>query len=74
LEEAWKWVKQNGRAGGADKVSIEDVKAYSEEKLLDEIAEDLRTEKYLYRPVRRTYISNLMGEKGHQEYLRLRTE
>ncbi len=38
LEEAWKRVKQNGGAGGVDKVSIEDVKAYGEEKLLDEIA------------------------------------
>ena len=46
LEEAWKRVKQNGGAGGIDKVSIDDVKAYGEEKLLDEIAEDLRAEKY----------------------------
>jgi len=35
LEEAWKRIKQNGGAGGVDKVSIEDVKAYGEEKLLD---------------------------------------
>ena len=39
LEEAWKRVKRNGGAGGVDKVSINAVKAYGDEKLLDEIAE-----------------------------------
>ena len=63
LEDAWKRVKQNGGAGGVDKVSIEDVKAYGEEKLLDEIAEELRTEKYRCKPVRRTYIPKADGRK-----------
>ena len=63
LEEAWKRVKQNGGAGGIDKISIEDVKAYGEEKLLDEIAEELRTEKYRCKPVRRTYIPKADGRK-----------
>lgn len=63
LEEAWKRVKQNGGAGGVDKVSIEDVKAYGEEKLLNEIAEELRTEKYRCKPVRRTYIPKQDGRK-----------
>ncbi|AEV70085.1 group II intron reverse transcriptase/maturase [Acetivibrio clariflavus] len=63
LEEAWKRVKQNGGAGGIDKVSIDDVKAYGEEKLLDEIAEDLRAEKYRCKPVRRTYIPKQDGRK-----------
>ena len=56
LNEAWKRGKQNGWAGGGDKVSIEDVKAYGEDRLLCEIAEELRTEKYRCKPVRRTYI------------------
>jgi RNA-directed DNA polymerase len=63
LEEAWKRVKRNGGAGGVDKVSIEDVKAYGEEKLLDEIAEELRTEKYRCKPVRRTYIPKADGKR-----------
>ena len=37
LIEAWKRVKANGGAGGIDKVSIEDVKAYGENKLLCDI-------------------------------------
>jgi retron-type reverse transcriptase len=56
LEDAWKRVKQNGGAGGVDKVSSEDVKVYGGEELLNEIAEELRTEKYRCKPVRRTYI------------------
>jgi hypothetical protein len=63
LEEAWKRVKQNGGAGGVDKVSIEDVKAYGEDRLLCEIAEELRTEKYRCKPVRRTYIPKPDGRK-----------
>ena len=63
LEEAWKRVKANGGAGGIDKVSILDVKAYGEDKLLCEIAEELRTEKYRCKPVRRTYIPKADGRK-----------
>ncbi|MGI6731144.1 MAG: group II intron reverse transcriptase/maturase [Anaerovoracaceae bacterium] len=63
LNEAWKRVKANGGAGGIDKVSIEDVKAYGENKLLCEIAEELRTEKYRCKPVRRTYIPKADGRK-----------
>jgi len=63
LEEAWKRVKRNGGAGGVDKVSIDDVKAYGEEKLLDEIAEELKTDKYRCKPVRRTYIPKPDGRK-----------
>lgn len=63
LEEAWKRVKRNGGAGGVDKVSIDDVKAYGEDRLLCEIAEELRTEKYRCKPVRRTYIPKPDGRK-----------
>ena len=63
LAEAWKRVKQNGGAGGIDKVSIADVKAYGEEKLLYEIAEELQTETYRCKPVRRTYIPKADGRK-----------
>jgi RNA-directed DNA polymerase len=63
LEESWKRLKRNGGAGGVDKVSILDVKAYGEEKLLDVIAEELRREKYRCKPVRRTYIPKADGKK-----------
>ncbi|WP_034847168.1 group II intron reverse transcriptase/maturase [Ruminiclostridium josui] len=63
LKEAWKRVKQNGGTGGIDKVSIDDVKTYGEEKLLGEIAEELRTGKYRCKPVRRSYIPKPDGKK-----------
>ncbi len=63
LTEAWRRVKRNRGAGGIDKVSIDDVKAYGEEKLPDEIAKELRTEKYRCKPVRRTYIPKADGRK-----------
>jgi len=63
LEDAWKRVKRNEGAGGVDKVSIDDVKAYGEDRLLYEIAEELRTEKYRCKPVRRTYIPKPDGRK-----------
>lgn len=63
LEEAWKRVKTNGGAGGIDKVSIDDVKAYGEEELLCEIAEELKSDLYRCKPVRRTYIPKADGSK-----------
>ena len=63
LQDAWKRVKRNGGAGGVDKVSIDDVKTYGEDKLLDEIAEELRTGTYRCKPVRRTYIPKADGRK-----------
>lgn len=63
LEEAWKRVKTNGGAGGIDKVSIADVKEYGEEKLLEEIAEELKANQYRCKPVRRTYIPKADGKK-----------
>jgi len=63
LQEAWKRVKANGGAGGIDKVSIEDVKAYGEDKLLSEIAETLECNNYRPLPVRRTYIPKNDGSK-----------
>lgn len=63
LEEAWKRVKTNGGAGGIDKISIADVKQYGEEKLLCEIAEELKANQYRCKPVRRTYIPKGDGNK-----------
>lgn len=63
LHEAWKRVKTNGGAGGIDKVSIEDVKAYGENKLMGEISEVLERNNYRPLPVRRTYIPKNDGSK-----------
>jgi RNA-directed DNA polymerase len=63
LTEAWKRVKANGGAGGIDKISIADVKAYGEEKLIIEISQMLKNNKYHPQPVRRTYILKSDGKK-----------
>ncbi|MEN6565595.1 MAG: group II intron reverse transcriptase/maturase [Veillonellales bacterium] len=63
LQEAWKRVKANGGAGGIDKISIEDVKAYGENKLLAEISEVLEGNNYRPLPVRRIYIPKNDGSK-----------
>lgn len=63
LMEAWRRVKANGGTGGIDKVSIEDVKIYGEDKMLAEIAEILKNNKYRPLPVRRTYIPKNDGSK-----------
>ena len=63
LQEAWKRVKANGGAGGVDKISIDDVKAYGENKLLAEISEVLNGNNYRPQPVRRTYIPKSDGSK-----------
>ena len=63
LQEAWKRVKANGGAGGIDKISIDDVKAYGENKLLAEISEVLNGNNYRPQPVQRTYIPKSDGSK-----------
>ena len=63
LQEAWKRVKTNGGAGGIDKISIDDVKVYGENKLLVEISEVLEHNNYRPLPVRRTYIPKNDGSK-----------
>lgn len=63
LTEAWKRVKANGGAGGIDNISITDLKAYGEEKLIAEVSEMLKNNKYRPQPVRRTYIPKSDGKK-----------
>lgn len=62
LTEAWKRVKANGGVGGIDHISIKDIKAYGEEKLIAEISEVLRYNNYHPQPVRRTYIPKADGK------------
>ena len=63
LTESWKRVKANGGVGGIDRISIADVKAYGEEKLIAEISEVLKSGKYRPLPVRRVYIPKADGKK-----------
>lgn len=56
LDEAWKRVRENGGAAGVDRMGIEEVKAYGEERLLEEIQRELKTGTYRSRHVRRVHI------------------
>jgi len=63
LDEAWRKVKRNGGAAGIDKVDIETVKDYGEQRFLDEIREELITGEYRAAKVRRVYIDK-PGQPG----------
>jgi RNA-directed DNA polymerase len=56
LEEAWRRVRSNRGAAGVDRVTLADVEAYGVERLLDELARDLRAGRYRPAPVRRQEI------------------
>ncbi len=56
LEEAWRRVRSNRGAAGVDQVTLADVEAYGVERMLDELARDLRAGRYRPAPVRRREI------------------
>ena len=56
LEEAWRRVRSNGGAPGVDRETIGDLEAKGVKELLLQLQEELRTETYRPRPVRREYI------------------
>jgi len=72
LEEAWKRVKANGGAAGVDKVDVESVKAYGEERFLDELQGELRTGTYRVSHVRRVHIPK-PGQPGRTRPLGIPT-
>ena len=49
LMKAWKQVKTNGGTGGIDKIYIEDVVKYGEEKFIQEIQRELIENNYYPR-------------------------
>lgn len=63
LEEAWRRVKANKGSGGIDDISIEHIQLYGVEKLIQEIQDDLVSNNYHPKPVRRVYIPKKDGSK-----------
>jgi RNA-directed DNA polymerase len=56
LERAWELVRANHGAAGIDKQSIADVEEYRVDRLLDELATDLREGRWRPLPARRVFI------------------
>ena len=63
LWKAWKQVKVNGGTGGIDKIYVEDIVKYGEEKFILEIQSELIENKYHPKPVNRVYIPKKDGSK-----------
>jgi group II intron reverse transcriptase/maturase len=56
LERAWEQVARNRGAAGIDRVTLSAVEQYGVTRLLDELASELRTERYRPLPARRVWI------------------
>jgi RNA-directed DNA polymerase len=56
LERAWELVRANRGAAGIDKQTIADVEEYGVDRLLDELAADLREGRWRPLPARRVFI------------------
>lgn len=72
LQEAWQRVKSKHGAAGVDKVAIEDVCAYGEERFLKELQDALRQGTYRADAVRRVFIPK-PGQPGRQRPLGIPT-
>src|SRR5262245_58571016 len=56
LERAWGQVRANRGAAGIDRITLADVEQYGVDRLLDELAADLRAGSYRPLPARRVFI------------------
>ncbi len=72
LLQAWKRVKANGGSSGVDKLTIQDIKEYGEERFLQEIQEELLSGNYRADDVRRVYIPK-PGQAGRKRPLGIPT-
>jgi RNA-directed DNA polymerase len=63
LQEAWQRVRRNKGAAGIDRVSIQSVQQYGEQRFLEELSEVLRAGEYAAQVVRRAYIPKADGAK-----------
>ena len=62
LQAAWDRVRANKGAPGVDGVAIKDVEQQGPQKLLAELAEELKKRTYRPKPVRRTWIPKANGK------------
>ncbi len=67
LEEAWRRVRSNRGAAGADEESIRDIEERGVEQFLSETQEALRGGTYRPQPVRRRYIPKADGRTGNAD-------
>jgi RNA-directed DNA polymerase len=72
LEEAWQRVRRNRGSAGVDKQTVAAVEGYGVDRLLDELAAELREKRYRPQPVRRVYIPK-PGKPGQQRGLGIPT-
>jgi group II intron reverse transcriptase/maturase len=56
LERAWEQVRRNRGAAGIDQTTLADVEEYGIDRLLDELAADLKARRYRPLPARRVFI------------------
>ena len=56
--------KANGGAAGVDNQTLEDIEAYGEERWLDELIPELKSQTYRPLPVRRVYIPKPGGKNS----------
>jgi len=63
LTFAYQSSKANGGAAGVDNQTFEDMEAYGAERWLDELTQELKSQKYRPLPVRRVYIPKPGGQQ-----------
>jgi len=56
LERAWSQVRRNRGAAGIDRITLAAVEQYGVDRLLDELAADLKEGRYRPLPARRVFI------------------
>jgi RNA-directed DNA polymerase len=56
LDRAWEQVRRNRGAAGIDRITLADVEGYGIDRLLDELAADLKERRYRPLPARRVFI------------------
>ena len=56
LQRAWEDVRRNGGAAGIDRITIADVEQYGVARLLDEVAAELKEDRWRPLPARRVFI------------------